>query len=96
MRSGVGRIGQQREYSLFAIMRKARELGHFSIHGRLIEFEIAALDDGSNRSCDRQSASVGNRMADTNKFNFKRPDLHDITGFDLMRMQRFRINGMFA
>src|SRR5208337_5346250 len=83
----VGRIGKKGQDPLFAIGAKPRHVKPFAIHGRVVDLEVARMDEDPDRGADGKSHAIGDAVADPNEFETERPDLNDLAGDDLNKLR---------
>ena len=83
---GVGRIGQQRKHALAAQLAEPREVDDVADDRRIVDFEVARLDDDARRGVDGQRDRVGDRVVDADELDLEaakldrllRSDLHEL------------------
>ena len=80
----VRRVGGEQQRALAAHLGEAHEVGVLPHGGRVVELEVARVDDGPERRPDDESGRVGNRVRDGEELHGERADvdrlsrLHDL------------------
>ncbi len=72
---GAGRIGQQAEHSLAAELGQGVDVGHLAVNRRVVELEVAGVDDQTERGAQGNAHRVGDRMADPEGGRAEGPEL---------------------
>jgi hypothetical protein len=75
---GVGGIGEHRKDAVFTDARNRRKVGGASVDGRLVEFEIARVEDRTERRRDRERTATGEAVIDMYELGFDITVAHDI------------------
>ena len=70
----VRAVGEQREDSLRAELRKAVHVEVLAVDRRLIDLEVAGVQDHSCRGADGQRHAVGHAVRDADEFDLERAD----------------------
>ena len=79
----VRAVGKEREHAGGAELREARDIEMLAVERRLVDLEIAGVDDDACRGVDRQSDAVRDAVRDANEL-----DLEGADGDPLRRSQR--------
>ncbi len=61
---GVGGVGQQKQDALVAQLGQAAEVGELAHHRRVVELEVAGVDDGADGRVDGVADGVGDAVRD--------------------------------
>ena len=80
---GVGGIGEHAEHALVADRGDSRKIGRLAVDRRLIELEVAGMEDRSNRRAQRERASPGDRVVHVDELGFDRAIAHAAARLDL-------------
>src|ERR687888_76392 len=59
-------------------LREAVDVEVFAVDWRLIDLEIAGVDDDADRRADRERDAVGHAVRDADEFDLERPDRHPL------------------
>ena len=65
----IGRVLQQSQHAALAVFGEGVQVESVSVDGREIDLEVARVDDDANRSFDRQSHAVHQRVGDANRLD---------------------------
>ncbi len=80
----IGRVRQQQQNSFFAVGGEALEVEHLAFHRRVVDLEIAGMDDRAHGSFDGKGETVHQAVSHANALNAKRRDVPWRAGSDLM------------
>src|SRR6185312_3211727 len=83
---GPGRVREQTEHAFLAESRQDREVRELAVDRRVVELEVARVDDGPDRRPERDAHRIRDRVADTERDHAEGPDLDLVAG--LQRDQR--------
>jgi hypothetical protein len=92
----VGAVGEERKHPLRAELREAVQIEMLAVDRRLIDLEIAGMDDRARRRRDRERDAVGHAVGDADEFNRERANrdaiaradrLQSIAGLDLVLLE---------
>ena len=64
----------------------AREVGGLAVDRRLIELEVAGVEDRADRRAERQRAGSGDRMIDVHELRLDRAVAHALAGLHLREL----------
>ena len=70
----VGAVGKQREHALRAQLREAMQVEVLAVDRRLIDLEVAGVDDRAGRRGDGERHAVGHAVRDANELDRQRAD----------------------
>jgi hypothetical protein len=71
------RIGEQNRDALRTQLRKTLAIEQLAVHRRLVDLEVAAMDDYSRRGANRQGNRIRSRMSDPDRLDFERSRLEN-------------------
>ena len=74
----VRRVAQQREHPLLAVAREGGQVGGATIDRRVIDLEVAGVDDRSDGRADGQAEGVDDGVRHLNRFHAKRADFDHV------------------
>ena len=74
---GAGRVGQEADHALLAEPGEDREVGQLAVDRRVVELEVAGVDDRADRRPQGDAHRVGDRVADPERDDRERAD-HDL------------------
>ena len=86
-------VGKEKQNTLVAELGEAAKICHLPIDRRIVELEIARMDDHADGGLDRQPNCIGDGVVDTNKTDAEAADVDDIPRHH--RVQIARINAVF-
>ena len=66
----------------FAVVREAGEVGRLRVDRRVIDLEVAGVDDRAGGRRDREAEGVDDRVRDADGLDAERADLHDVARHD--------------
>ena len=72
---GTGRVGQQAGHALLAEPGEDREVGQLAVDRRVVELEVAGVDDRADRRPQRDAHRVRDRVADPERDDVEGPDV---------------------
>jgi len=78
----VGRIGEESQDTPAAQLSQLGKIGQLAVHWRLVELEIARMDDQADGSGDAQPHAVGDRVADAKELDGKGVQVQHVCGRD--------------
>ena len=85
---GVRTVSEQEQNSLVAKIGKATEIRHLPIYRRIVELEVARMDDHSYRGLDRKSYRIRDGVIHSNKPDAEAPDIDDVTSHNGVQIRR--------
>ena len=85
----VGAVGEQRQHALGAELREAVQVEVLAVERRLIDLEVAGVDDDADRRVNRQRHAVGHAVRDADELDRERADGDPIARSD--RHERRRV-----
>ncbi len=88
---GVGRVGEHQQDALVADPRDRREVGGIAVDRRLVELEVAGMEDDSERRADRQRAGPRQRVVDVDELRLDRAERDAVAGLDFARLPIARL-----
>ena len=71
---GVGAVGEQREHARGAELGEAMQVEVLAVERRLIDLEVAGVDDHAARRVDRQRQAVRHAVRDAQELDRERAD----------------------
>ena len=80
----IGRVGQQEQDAAFPPFGQTRQVGLPVVNRRMINLEIAGVDDRAQGSRNGQGRGVHNAVGDRDALDVKRPDLPLLAGTKLV------------
>ena len=83
----VGAVAEQRQYALLSQSREPGVIRQIAIEGRLVQLEIAGVNDRSHRRRDRQPDAVGDAVRHAQDFHLDLPEIQRLPGFDGMQLR---------
>ena len=89
LREGVSRplrVGGIREHAQHALVpnaRDAREVGRLAVDRRLVELEVAGVEDRTDRRAQRQRTSARHRVIDVHELDVDRTERQTVARLDL-------------
>ena len=72
----VGAVGKQREHALLAQFGQARQVRRLAVERRVIDLEVAGVDQHARRRVDGQRQAVRHAVRDAQALDRERPHLH--------------------
>ncbi len=75
---GPRRVRHEAEDALLAEARQVVEVGELAVHGRVVELEVAGVDDVPEGRPDAQAHGVGDRVADAERRHVEVAELHGL------------------
>ena len=78
----VGRVGHEQEHALLGQARQRREVGALAVYRRMVDLEVARVDDQAQRSADRDAHRVRNGVAHPEELDVESPDFESGIWFD--------------
>ena len=72
---GAGRVGQQADDALLAEPGEDREVGQLAVDRRVVELEVAGVDDRADRRPQGDAHRVRDRVADPERDDVERADV---------------------
>ena len=72
----VRRIAEERQHAFVSIARKCVKIKRHAAYRRLINLEVASMDDYSDRCAYRERHAIDRAVRHGNKFNFVWPDFY--------------------
>src|SRR6266567_2947619 len=82
----VGRILQKCEYAFFAVLGKGMKIEKTIVGGGGIYFEIASVNDHTERGVNGQRNAIHQTVSDLDRMDSKRTDLESLTRPNLVQM----------
>ena len=76
----VRRVGEEEEHALVAAAGQSGKIRAIPHHGRMVELEVASVDDEADRRPDDQSGGVGDAVGDVVRLHLERPLLGRFAG----------------
>ena len=73
---GVRRVGQQQREAVLAEPRELREIGALAVDRRVVDLEVARVQDRALVGVQRDGDGVGDRVRDADELGLERADLH--------------------
>ena len=70
----VGAVGEERQHALRAELGEAVQVEVLAVDRRLIDLEVAGVDDDADRRRDGQRHAVGHAVRDADELDRERPD----------------------
>src|SRR5438270_8262069 len=80
----IGGILKQREHAFFAVLGEGVKVEELIVGGSGVDFEIASMDDHTNRSMNRKRHAIDEAMGHANGINCERSDAETVTRPDLI------------
>ena len=84
----VGRVGEQRQHAGVAERGEARQVGRQAVERRLVELEVAGVDDRAERRPDRERHRVDDAVRDVDRLDLERPDAPDVARLEALERRR--------
>ena len=81
----VGAVGKQRQHAARAELREAVQVEVLAVDRRLIDLEVARVDDRADRRRDGQRHAVGHAVRDADELDGERPDGDDVARLDRLQ-----------
>ena len=88
---GVGRIREHAQHAGVADARDRREVGRIAVDRRLVELEVAGMEERAQRRADRERARARQRMVDVDEFGAERAVRDRVAGLDLDQVELARL-----
>src|SRR5580692_10709492 len=83
---GIGGVGEHAEHALVADRRDSGEIGRLAVDRRLVEFEVAGMEDRSHRRPQRERAGSRDRMIHVNELGLDRAVTNAAARLDLCEL----------
>ena len=77
---GARRVRQEADHALLAQPGEDVEVGQLPVDRRVVELEVAGVDDDADRRAQRDAHRVRDRVADPERHRGERPDLQLVAG----------------
>ena len=84
----VGAVAEKREHAFAAVPRKGVQIERRAVDGRLINLEIAGVNDDADRRANGQRHAVDRAVRDADEFDFERADFHQAPRDDFAQRRR--------
>ncbi len=82
---GIGGVRHQRQHAAPAKFGQLGKIGRLAIDRRVIEFEIAGVDDQSGRGRDADAHAIGNGVRHAEEFQPERAEVQPAARFDRLQ-----------
>src|ERR1044071_4461299 len=83
----VGRVGHQEQHAFFTVGGEGLKVEHLAFHRRVVDLEIAGVNDRSDRRFDGEGQAIHQAVGDANAFDAKRRYLPRNPGGDLTHVR---------
>ena len=91
----VGRVAEQRQHAFVAVARESVQIERRAVDGRLINLEIAGVNDDAERRAHRQRDAIDGAVRHGNEFDFERADLDQAAGHHFAQRRGVEQAGFF-
>ena len=78
-------VHQKRKNALCAVARKAVDVDRLVVNGRVVNLEVARVDNDADGGRDGKRDCARNGVADLDKFDFEAADLDNVAGIDALK-----------
>jgi hypothetical protein len=78
----VGGVADEQRHALLAVMREPREVGGLGVDGRVVDLEVAGVDDRAGRRGDGVAAGVDDGVRHADALDAETADLDDVARHD--------------
>ena len=82
----VGRILQERQHALFAVLGEGVQVEEAVVGGRRVDLEIAGMHHDAERRVDGQRDAIDQAVRHLHRMNGERPDLEALSGTDFAQV----------
>ncbi len=86
----IRRIAAEKRHPLLAVVRETSDVGRLGVDRRVIDLEIARVDDRPGRRRDREGERVDDRVRHANRFDLEHAGLDDLARHESAADRRLR------
>src|SRR6185295_270990 len=70
----VRRVGKQQQNTLRADLGQTREIAGATVNRRVVDLEVAGVNDRADRAPDREAHGIDDRVGDLQRFDLEGPE----------------------
>ena len=82
----VGRVLEQRQHALFAVLGKGMQVEELVVRRRRVDLEVAGMNHHAERRVNRQRHTIDQAMRHLNRVNGKRSDFKALIRLNLVQV----------